>query len=77
MLVPSTYVLLPQNLTKALRGVAAGTEGIEDQSRVLESGQQVLEQSELLLSEVRNAVDMPNQPNKKLRLAQVSRKHLA
>jgi talin len=59
-----------QNLTRALRGVAAGTEGEEEQCRVLDAGQQVLEQSEMLLSEVRNAVDMPNQPNKKLRLAQ-------
>lgn len=59
-----------QRLTDALHGVAAGSTVREDQNCTLEAGTHVMQQSEGLLKEVKSAVDVPNQPNKKLRLAQ-------
>ena len=67
----SLHPLSPQRLTDALHGVAAGSTVREDQNCTLEAGSHVMQQSEGLLKEVKSAVDVPNQPNKKLRLAQV------
>ena len=69
LIFPSTHSL--QSLTDALHGVAAGSAVREEQDRTLEAGSHVMQQSEGLLREVKSAVDVPNQPNKKLRLAQV------
>ena len=51
--------------------MAAGSAVREEQDCTLEAGSHVMQQSEGLLREVKSAVDVPNQPNKKLRLAQV------
>lgn len=60
-----------QVLSKAVRGVAAGTQDRDTQEYILQSSKQVMDQSVALIREAKNAVEAPNQPNKQLRLAQV------
>ena len=58
-------------LGKSVRGVAAGTTDKGTQEYILQSSKQVMEQSVSLIREAKTSVEVPNQPNKQLRLAQV------
>ena len=60
-------------LSKAVRGVAAGTDDKDTQDYILQSAKQVMEQSVSLIREAKNAVETPNQPNKQLKLAQAAK----
>ena len=71
--VKKLLVWLSQVLSKAVRGVAAGTDDKDTQDYILQSAKQVMEQSVSLIREAKNAVETPNQPNKQLKLAQVGR----
>ena len=54
-----------------MRGVAAGSRDKSTQEYVLTTARQVMDQSVGLITEAKNAVENPNQPNKQMRLAQV------
>jgi len=54
-----------------VRGVAAGSKDKSTQEYVLTTARQVMDQSVGLITEAKNAVENPNQPNKQMRLAQV------
>ena len=58
-------------LAGAVRGVAAGSKDKSTQEYVLTTARQVMDQSVGLITEAKNAVENPNQPNKQMRLAQV------
>ena len=45
--------------------------GARTQDCTLQAGSHVIQQSEGMLKKVKSAVDVPNQPNEKLKLAQV------
>lgn len=65
------HVILHRVLAGAVRGVAAGSKDKSTQEYVLTTARQVMDQSVGLITEAKNAVENPNQPNKQMRLAQV------
>jgi len=58
-------------LAGAVRGVAAGSKDKSTQEYILTTARQVMDQSVGLITEAKNAVENPTQPNKQMRLAQV------
>ena len=62
-------------LAGAVRGVAAGSKDKSTQEYILTTARQVMDQSVGLITEAKNAVENPTQPNKQLRLAQVMHCH--
>ena len=65
------YCISHRVLAGAVRGVAAGSKDKSTQEYVLTTARQVMDQSVGLITEAKNAVENPNQPNKQMRLAQV------
>ncbi|XP_070547100.1 talin-1-like isoform X3 [Ptychodera flava] len=61
------------SLTKAVRGVAATSQDAKVSQALIDSARGVMDKSELLMEEVKRALNNPNDPDNQQRLAQVAK----